>query len=112
MRPLARFALAVLILVFAAGTYVQATTLTHSTTDMPMAMSQDGHQMPGCDDSGDDPDALVCFMVCTLPALGLPFPSLTLAPMAGVRIEPAFVRAASGRPAEPDPHPPRPSSLN
>jgi hypothetical protein len=112
MRPLARFVLAVLILALAAGTFVQGAAVDRSKMNMPMAMSQDGDHMPGCQDCGDDPDATFCFMMCTLPALGLPPLSLTLAPMVRMPIEPSSAWGAVGQPRAPDPYPPRPSILN
>jgi hypothetical protein len=111
MRSLSRFTVAVLILVFAAGTFVQAAAL--SKADMPMAMSPEmGEEMPGCDDCSDDPDAaMACVAACALPALGLPATLLVPAPIVRMAPRPASAAAVDGESRAPDPYPPRPSVL-
>jgi hypothetical protein len=53
-----RIVLSVLVLAFAAGTFVQAAAPAHAKMEMPMAMSQiGGDHMSGCDDCMDDPGA-------------------------------------------------------
>jgi hypothetical protein len=112
MRSLSRFTVAVLILVFAAGTFVQAAAL--SKADMPMAMSPEmGEEMPGCDDCSDDPDAaMACVAACALPALGLQDASLQFGPPVRVPLKSASARAMVGELRAPDPYPPRLSFPN
>lgn len=113
MCRLARFLAAVLVLVFATGTFVQAAAATHSKTNLPMAMSQGmSDHMPGCDGCGDDPDAMACLVACTAPSLALPVRSLALAPMVRMAVLPASSLEPSGEARAPEPYPPRPSVLS
>jgi hypothetical protein len=113
MRPLLRIVLSVLVLAFAAGTFVQAAAPAQAKMEMPMAMSQiGGDHMSGCDDCMDDPGDMACFIACTFPALALVSPLPALAPVVRMPMQPAFARAVVGEPRSPDPYPPKPSIRN
>ena len=114
MRLVARLALALVALVFMAGTMVHAVAATHMTMDMPMAMSSSaGEHMPGCDDCGGDPESsMACFVACAQPALGLGAPAVSFAAMIRTPMQPVMSRAVTGVLQPPDPYPPRPSILN
>ena len=114
MQPLARILLAILLLVFAAGTIVQAAAVAHAKMDMPMAMSVSaGDYMPGCDDCSDDPgNAMACFTACMLPALGLEAPAMPFVPTTRAPVQSVASWALTGQSRPPDPYPPKPTVLN
>lgn len=114
MRPLVRLVLTFFVLVFVAGTIVQATAAANMKMDMAMAMPiAAGAHMPGCDDCKGDPDkGLACITACTLPALGLLIPTVSFAPAVKAHIHPALLWAIVGESRAPKPYPPKPSVLN